>query len=128
MSKKRILIIDDDVSLTQLVKFNLEATGDYEVRIENVSSHAIETALQFHPNLILLDYIMPGMDGGDVSLKLHDDPVLRRVPIIMVTALVSNREAAEDGTVQRSGYLMVAKPIKFEKLKHCIEQQLAEAA
>ena len=128
MNKKRILIVDDDIPLTQMVKFNLEATGEYEVRIENISTHAIQTAHQFRPDLILLDYIMPGMDGGDVSIRINEDPALRHVPVIMVTALVSNKEMSEDGTVQRGGHLMVAKPIKFEKLKRCIDSKLAEAA
>jgi CheY-like chemotaxis protein len=128
IDKKRILVIDDDVLLTQIMKLNLDATGDYEVRIENDSLHALETAQQFHPDLILLDYIMPIMDGGDVSLKLYNDPLLRRVPVIMITALVSSRDATEDGTVHRGGHLMFAKPIRFEKLKHCIEQQLALAS
>jgi CheY-like chemotaxis protein len=127
MDKMRIFVIDDDIPSSQLLKLNLEATGEYEVRVENDSLHALETAQQFHPDLILLDFIMPIMDGGDVSLKLYDDPLLRRVPVIMITALVSNNDASEDGTVQRGGHLMFAKPIRFEKLKRCIQQQLALA-
>lgn len=128
MTKKRILIIDDDIPLTHMVKFNLEATGAYEVRIENQAAHAVETARQFRPDLVLLDYIMPNMDGGDVSARMREHTELRHVPIIMVTALVSNRDASEEGTIERGGHLMVAKPIKFEKLRLCIEHQLAGAA
>jgi len=125
--KKRILMIDDDVALTQLVKFTFEATGEYEVCVENSALQGVATARLFEPHIILLDYIMPGMDGGELSLRLHDDPLLRRVPVIMVTAIVSSREAS-DGVVEKSGHLMMAKPVRFDILRHCIEQQLVIAA
>ena len=125
--KKRILMIDDDVALTQLVKFTFEATGDYEVCIENSALRGVETARRFEPHIILLDYIMPEMDGGELSMRLHDDPLLRRVPVIMVTAIVSSRDAT-NGLVERAGHLMMAKPVRFDILRHCIEQQLVIAA
>ncbi len=124
MDKKRILIIDDDVALTQMVKINLEDTGNYEVLVQNRSNRAMITAREFNPDLILLDYIMPEMDGGDISAELHSDSLLQNVPVIMVTALVSNGEMNGDGFVQRGGHVMVAKPIKFEKLEHCIDKHL----
>ena len=123
--KTRILIIDDDMSLTHVVKLNLEATGEYEVHIINYAPHAIQAAREFRPHLILLDYIMPDLDGGDISAILRDDPQLSRIPVVMVTALVSNREMANDGSIIRNGHLMVAKPIRFEKLRHIIHDNLS---
>ena len=123
MKKKRILIIDDDKGLTEMVKRNLEAFGSYEVSIENSSTQAIETARRFRPDLILLDQVMPGMDGGDVTSALSEDPMLHAVPIIVVTALLSNKEAGPAGTV-RGGQLMLAKPVKLSDLINCIEKQL----
>jgi CheY-like chemotaxis protein len=128
MNRKRLLIIDDDTGLTQMVKLNLEATGNYEVCIENCSTQAAATARTFRPDLILLDYIMPGMDGGDVSSALRGDPFLRNIPIVMVTALVSNQEMREDGTVRCGGQLMLAKPVKIGNLIKCIERELMAAA
>ena len=127
MNPKRILVIDDDKGLTQMIKLNLEATGNYEVCTENYSPRAVETARRFRPDVILLDYIMPGMDGGDVTSRLHEDPFLRDVPIIMVTALVSNPEMSLDGTIQCGGQLMLAKPVKMANLLKCIEKQLANS-
>jgi DNA-binding response OmpR family regulator len=124
MNPKRILIIDDDKGLTQMVKLNLQATGHYEVCIENCSTHAVETARRFHPDLILLDYVMPGLDGGDVTLRLQEDPLLSSVPIIMVSALVSNAEASPDGTVSCGGQVMLAKPVTMRNLLKCIERHL----
>ena len=125
---KRILVIDDDTGLTEMIKLNLEATGNFEVCIENRSPAAVETARKFRPDLILLDYVMPGMDGGDVATSLQSDPFLHGVPIVMVTALVSNREMGPDGTVRTGGHLMIAKPINLANLLRCIDAQFACAA
>ena len=124
MNKKRILVIDDDTGLAQMVRLNLEVTGHYEVCIENDSTLAVGTARRFRPDLILLDYVMPEMDGGDVTFSLHEDPSLRDVPIVMVTALVANKEMSPDGTVNRGGQVMLAKPVKLENLLKCIEKHL----
>ena len=123
MKKKRILIIDDDRGLTEMVKRNLEAFGSYEVCIENSSTKAVATARGFRPDLILLDQVMPEMDGGDVASALREDAGLRAVPIVVVTALLSNKEAGPGGTV-RGGQLMLAKPVKLADLINCIEKQL----
>lgn len=125
MNKKRILIIDDDVPLTLSMKINLEDIGDYEVRVENSSLKAVAAAREFRPDLILLDIVMPDLDGGDVSAQMKSDPMLADVPILMVTALVSNSEIGSDDVVSSGDQLMVAKPIKFDKLVHAIESRLA---
>jgi DNA-binding response OmpR family regulator len=128
MNNKRILIIDDDLPLAQSLKLNLEDTGGYDVHVESKSMNALSTARAFHPDVILLDYIMPGVDGGDVSAQFRADASLRDVPIIMVTALISNNETGETGSVHRNGHTMVAKPVKFDKLLRCIEISLHAAA
>ncbi len=128
MNTKRILFIDDDTGLTEMLKLNLEATGNFEVCVENRSLAAVETARKFRPDLILLDYVMPGMDGGDVASSLQRDPYPRSVPIVMLTALVSNREMGPDGTVRAGGQLMMAKPIHLASLLRCIDAQLACSA
>jgi len=125
MNRKRILIIDDDIPLSQTMKINLEATDDYEVLVEKKSSQALSAAREFRPDLILLDVIMPDLDGGDVSALLQSDPILHSVPVIMVTALVSNGETGSDLTVANGDTLMVAKPIRFEKLVAAIESGLS---
>lgn len=127
MNKKRILLVDDDIALSEMVKLNLEETGNYEVCVQNKSIRAVATAQTFHPDLIILDCVMPGMDGGDVSARLSEDPFLKKIPRIMVTALISNAETGDAGMVRRGGHTMLAKPIKFEKLEECIRQQLAQA-
>ena len=74
----------------ELLKINLEKTGEFEAQIENDSSLALGTAQRFQPDAIILDVVMPGMDGGDVQAQLQGDPFLSSVPIILLTALVDS--------------------------------------
>ena len=127
MNKLRILIIDDDMSLTAVMKINLEATKRYEVRVVNQALEALPEARDFQPDLILLDVVMPDIDGGDVSSLLKADASLADVPIVMVTALVSNDETGQDASVYQGGLIMVPKPIRFDKLLEVIESQLTKA-
>jgi CheY-like chemotaxis protein len=123
--KKRILIIDDEVSFTRMVKLNLEKAGAFEVRTENLAGCAVAAAREFKPHLILLDVIMPTMDGGDVAAHIKRDRHLRDVPIIFLTATVSRREAGPAGMTS-GGSLFLAKPISVEDLVKCINEHLPE--
>src|SRR6266498_4689477 len=96
-AKKRILIIDDEASFARIVKLNLEKTGTFEVRVENKAAYAVPAAREFKPDLILLDVIMPSMDGGDVANQIKRDRNLKGTPIIFLTATVSKREAGDLG-------------------------------
>ena len=126
MSKKRILLVDDDIAFTHAVRLNLLDCGDYDVHVENRSRHALATAQEFCPDVILLDYIMPGVDGGDVSALLKSDAQLRRVPVIMISSLISNNGPC--GSRSSDGHIMLGKPIEFAKLRRCIESSLNAAA
>ncbi len=122
-AKKRILVVDDEVSFARMVKLNLEKTGAYEVRVENRAMFALATAREFLPDLILLDVIMPNMDGGDVSKQIKRDRTLKGTPIIFLTATVSRREAGEGG-LNSGGELFLAKPVSVEALIACINEHL----
>ena len=124
MAKSRILIIDDEESLTELVKMNLEATGRYEVRAENKGSLGLVAARQFKPDLILLDLVMPDMGGGEVSGQLQSDEDTKNIPIVFLTAIITEDEtAARDGVI--SGHPVIAKPVTTEQLLHVIEINIA---
>jgi CheY-like chemotaxis protein len=123
--KKRILVVDDEVALTRMVKLNLEQTGDYEVRTENQGSMAIPAAREFNPDLILLDVMMPDMTGDEVSAQLKEDDQLQHIKYIFMTAIVTKEETAEMGN-QIGGNEFLAKPVKAEELIATIERVLAE--
>ena len=121
--KARILIVDDEVAFTRMVKLNLEKAGEFEVRIENRATGALAAARSFKPDLILLDVIMPSMDGGDVQNQIKRDRTLRDTPIIFLTATVSKREAGEGG-MNSGGELFLAKPVTVENLVACINERI----
>jgi CheY-like chemotaxis protein len=121
MTKKRILVIDDEPSVTRTMKVNLERTGAYAVQTENRASHALETARQFRPDLVLLDVMMPEMDGGEVAAAIESDPALEDVPIVFLTAIVSKKEAGGDG-LESGGRTFIAKPTNLASLVRCIEE------
>lgn len=121
--KKRILLVDDEAALTRMMRRNLEATGRFEVRDINNPTHALETARQFRPDLVLLDVMMPGMDGGDVAAAFAEDQQLARVPIVFLTAIVGKKEVKPSGSmIGNQTYL--AKPVKLDDLLTCIDGQL----
>ncbi len=124
MSKRKILIVDDEVGFTRLLKLNLESTGQFEVRIENSGSKGYSVAKEFQPDLIFLDVIMPDRDGGEVAAELSSDPKMQRTPIIFLTAVVSKEEAdARNGII--GSYPFLAKPVSVETVRECIQKYLA---
>ncbi len=125
MSKKKILVVDDEASLTRMLRKNLEATGKYEVREENFGALAYASAQQFQPDLVLLDVMMPDMDGGAVGAQIKADANLKDVPIVFLTAIVQKGEAAATGS-DIGGSTFLAKPVQLEGLIACIEDKLGE--
>ena len=121
MGKKRILLVDDEPGFTRLLRLVLPR---YEICEENDSRRAVATAQSFHPDLILLDVIMPDMDGGTVAAQIREDKSLRNVPIVFLTAVVSEKEVADHGTI--GGFPFLAKPVTKEKLVDCIKQYLPD--
>jgi CheY-like chemotaxis protein len=123
MTTKRILVVDDEPSVTRNLKLNLETGGGYEVLGENRATNALSAARTFRPDLILLDVMMPGMDGGEVAARLRLDPLLRDTPVIFLTAIVSNEET--DGHEMMSGAeTFLAKPVDIGELKKTLEQHI----
>ena len=124
MSKKKILVIDDEASFTFLVK---HALPQYEILAENDALRGLETARQFQPDLILLDVIMPGMEGGDLATQMREDPTLCGTPIVFLTAIVSPTEMG--GKAQMiGGYPFLAKPASTHSIVEFIDKHLPGSA
>ena len=119
-ARKRILLVDDEPGVTRSLKLALEATGQYEVRTENDSNHAIERAREFHPHLILLDVLMPGLDGWDVSARVHSDPEVKDTPIVFLTALAT-REGTGGHAAVAGSTVYLAKPADIREVIEAIE-------
>jgi len=111
----RILVIDDEPTFTRLMKLNLEATAKYVVAVENDPSQALRTALSFRPDLVLLDVMMPNLDGGDIANLFRTDKILRNVPVIFLTATVKHVEVnANQGCI--GGLQFLPKPVVLAEL------------
>jgi CheY-like chemotaxis protein len=121
--KKRILAVDDQASNTRLLKLYLERTNDYVVREENDAKAALSAAEEFQPHLILLDVMMPGMDGGELAACFQASPKLKAVPIVFLTAAITKREV-EAGGGQVGGHPFLAKPVVLSELVACLEHHL----
>jgi CheY-like chemotaxis protein len=119
--KKRVLIVDDEPGFTRLLKLNLHHTGRYTAEVVNDAAEAVHVAERFSPDVILLDLMMPGLDGSEVADRLHAVPKFRKVPIIFLTAAVKKEEVTAGGGM-RGGIPFVAKPIEFQEVLHHIEQ------
>ena len=124
--KRRILIVDDDANSTHLVKILLERSGPYLVVEENDAAKADQTAHNFKPDVILLDIVMPEIDGGELATQIEADRELHDTPIIFLTALVTHSEA--NSGLQIQGHPLVAKPISIPELIDAIEKHLPARA
>jgi CheY-like chemotaxis protein len=123
MTTKRILVVDDEPSVTRNLKLTLESGGHYEVLGENKAVHGLSAARAFRPDLILLDVMMPDMDGGDVTAQLRADPLFRDTPIIYLTAIIS-KEETDGHEMIRGGETFLAKPVDISELKKTLEQHI----
>jgi len=126
-TRKRVLIVDDEASFTRLLKLNLHQTGRYTAEAVNDPTKALAVAREFSPDVILLDVMMPGMDGGEVAADLLASPKLKNTPIVFLTAAVKKNEV-----VSHRGHLgglpFIAKPVELGDVVGCIEKELRAMA
>jgi DNA-binding response OmpR family regulator len=121
--KKRILVVDDEPSITRLLKLSLEQTDEFIVGVENIATHALTAAREFRPDLILLDVMMPGVDGGVLASEFQASAQLRQVPIVFLTAAVTKEEVCSHGG-RIGGLPFLAKPVDIPEVIGCIKKQL----
>ena len=127
MSKRRILVVDDDVNLSRLSAAILESSERYETMIVNDSARAIAAAVQFQPDAMLLDVDMPGLSGGDLARYASENARLRAVPILFLTGLLTQEETST-GPVESAGQQFLAKPVDPEELLACIDALVPRVA
>ena len=119
---RKVLLIDDEKGFTEMLRLNLEATGQYNVCIENDSKCALETALRYQPDIILLDIIMPEKHGPQVAIEIKGHNALEQIPIIFFTATVTKNEV-DSHNGQIGGHAFVAKPSSLNELINSIEKK-----
>jgi putative two-component system response regulator len=118
MSEK-IMIVDDDPSSVEKI-YNLLQAKNFEIAVANNGERAYKVALNFMPDLILMDVLMPGWDGYETTKVFKSDPQLQDIPIIFVTAKLEEAEKAfEYGAAD-----YVIKPFSNIELQARVEFQL----
>jgi DNA-binding response OmpR family regulator len=114
--EKKVLVVDDNVSITQLLKTTLEESGKFRVRIVNSALSAIATAREFKPDLILLNIIMPDMDGHRGFLNTK---------IIFFSELLTKKETGTTGKII-GGNMCIAKSAIANNVVNCVDNILGE--
>lgn len=117
----RILLVEDDLALVRGLKEALESDGCV-VRAVNRGNAALETALEFRPDLVILDVMMPGMDGWQVLGALRKDTATASIPVIMLTAADSDDSKIKGFTLGADDY--VTKPFSVAELRCRIDAVL----
>ena len=127
--KPRVLVADDEVAITDLVAFTLDDAG-YEVISAFDGPQALELAREKRPDLVMLDIMMPGVDGREVSRRLKADPATSDIPILLFSAAsnLNLKEAHADGflakpfdldyLVRLVGEMIRRKPVRREAESH----------
>lgn len=118
---KRILIVDDEPDFSELVQYRL-GEENFDFATATNSTDALNNAWDHPPDLILLDLLLPDLDGLSVCEIFARHPATQHIPVIMITAVGSDvtRFSAEIAGARH----FFAKPVDFEKLKHCIRSLL----
>lgn len=120
MTLERILYVEDEPDIQAVAKIALEAVGGFQVMICSSGAEALEKVAGFAPDLILLDVMMPNMDGPTTLKQLRVNPASATIPVIFLTAKV---QASEVSQFQALGALdVIAKP--FDPMT--LSQQVAK--
>jgi CheY-like chemotaxis protein len=124
MDRKNILIVDDEKDVLMVLEKGLTAEG-YSVITTSNGNEAIDLAKSRRPDIIILDVLMPGMDGGEVARKLKEVPETKDIPVIFLTGMFPARKESEDFRMVAE-HLLFDKPYEILKLINVIENVLLE--
>ena len=121
---KTILIVDDEISNIEIMNAILE--DEYEISFATSGQQALEIARHVLPDLILLDILMPGMDGFEVCRRLKSEALLADVPVIFTTGLGDTEDEVRGLSCGAIDY--VSKPYGPDDIRRVIERGLLRAA
>ena len=103
---RKILMVDDDADIRRIGHVSLAKVGKWEVALASSGTEAIDMALREQPDLILLDVMMPGLDGPSTLTKLKADPDTAGIPVIFMTAKVLTEEVEQYMALGAQGVVM----------------------
>ncbi len=122
MTKQSILVVDDDPEIVAMLNTRLSHRG-YKVSTAPDGHKALELAKREHPDLVLLDVMMPGKSGWEVARALKQDPTTAKIKIVMVTAIGEKTNELTSDLYGADAH--VDKPFEFEQLESVISKLLS---
>jgi DNA-binding response OmpR family regulator len=114
---KKILVVDDEARLTSNIKTFMEMHG-YAVIVANNGQEGVQKAMTDKPDLMIIDIIMPGMDGTSTAEAIRDNAASSTIPIIFLSGLLSGQTEEQSGAVD----YRLAKPFDMNKLLALIKR------
>ena len=121
---KRILVIDDEPEMLNLVRFTLERAG-YEVSTCDNGRQAWDMIVKTSPDLLILDVMLPGIDGYSLQIKISQDESTKGIPIIVLTALEPSKTLFQKFS-QVAGFM--TKPFKTEALLDNVQKAIGKSS
>ncbi len=122
MLRRQILVIDDDPYVLQILKLCLATMGDFVIQYAPDGPRGLRLAGSSRPDLILLDYDLPGLDGLETLERLRGEAHLGATPIVAMTGALRLSPRCRELIARCDGY--IAKPFEFEQLRHSVLKML----
>ena len=124
MRKGKILVVDDEVNITQILEFSIGSEG-YEVITASNGEEAVEKARREQPDLVILDIMMPKIDGYEACRLIKSNPLTKNIPVVLLTAKGRDIDKRLGYEVGATDYIV--KPFSPNKLIERIHQLLVSA-
>jgi CheY-like chemotaxis protein len=121
---RKILIADDEPYILNILDFSLGAEG-YAVLQAVDGESALRLAREHHPDLMILDVMMPGIDGYEACRRLKEDPETRNIPVVLLTARNSREDRRRGEESHADGYM--TKPFSPQRLLDLVQEHLGVA-
>lgn len=121
---RRVLVVDDDPTIRRVLTLNLEAEG-YEVSVAGDGEEAKELARSLHPDVVILDVMMPLADGYSVLRELRSSPQTDDIPVVLLSAAASDDEVFQGWQCGADSY--VTKPFVLDEIMTLVEKMVATA-
>jgi DNA-binding response OmpR family regulator len=121
MKNKKILVVDDDKDIVEIISYILKDKG-YQVVALTTGEQVLQTIRRFHPDLVLMDVMLDGMDGRVICKNIKNEEDNEGLPVILISA---SHDLAKSLTQQGAPNDFLAKPFDVDVLLDKVEQQLA---
>ena len=122
--RRKILVVEDNPDQLDAIRMTLKQAG-LAVGTATNGIDALKKANSLSPDLIILDVMMPDVDGGTIAADLAETQDLNHVPVVFLTAIVTKEEAGPTGS-SIGGRILLAKPVNLKNLITCIENHISK--